>query len=202
MVAVRQLARQELLALWARSAVHPEPAPAAAKLGELDVGITTKRCGALSRYLGILVFMTTEASNKDLLIRFIEEVWNAGIVDAADRYIAPSYTIHHDPGDPWDGKTLDLASYKARLTTSRAPFPDQRFTFKDVLATDDRVVMTWHWVATHKADLPGFPATGKEIRMSGATVYYLTDGRFTGHWQITDRLGVYVQLQQALASKG
>ena len=35
--------------------------------------------------------------------------------------------------------------------------------------------------------------------MSGATVYYVKDGMFTGHWQITDRLGVYVQLQQASA---
>lgn len=59
--------------------------------------------------------------------------------------------------------------------------------------------MTWHWVATHKGDFPGVPATGKEVRMSGATVYYVKDGMFTGHWQITDRLGVYVQLQQASA---
>ena len=51
--------------------------------------------------------MAAEATNKDLLIRFIEEVWNAGVVDAADKYIAPTYTIHHDPGDPWDGMTAD-----------------------------------------------------------------------------------------------
>ena len=141
--------------------------------------------------------MATEVTNKNLLIQFIEEVWNAGMVDAVDKYIAPAYTIYHDPGDPWEGMTLDLAGYKDRLTKSRAPFPDQRFTFQDLLATDDRVVMTWQWVATHKADLPGFPASGKQIRMSGATVYYLKDGRFTGHWQIVDRLGVYRQLQQA-----
>jgi len=141
--------------------------------------------------------MATDGTNKDLLIQFIEDVWNAGIVDAADKYIAPTYTIHHDPGDPWDGMTLDLAGYKERVTRSRAPFPDQRFAFQDLLATDDRVAMTWRWVATHKGDLPGFPATGKEIRMSGATVYYVRDGLFTGHWQVTDRLGVYVQLQQA-----
>ena len=141
--------------------------------------------------------MATEVTNKNLLIQFIEEVWNAGMVDAVDKYIAPAYTIYHDPGDPWEGMTLDLAGYKDRLTKSRAPFPDQRFTFQDLLATDDRVVMTWQWGATHKADLPGFPASGKQIRMSGATVYYLKDGRFTGHWQIVDRLGVYRQLQQA-----
>ena len=33
--------------------------------------------------------------------------------------------------------------------------------------------------------------------MSGATLYYIDNGRLTGHWQITDRLGVYTQLRQA-----
>ena len=47
--------------------------------------------------------------------------------------------------------------------------------------------------------IPGFPATGNQIRMSGATVYYIDGGRLTGHWQITDRLGVYMQLRQGLA---
>ena len=66
----------------------------------------------------------------------------------------------------------------------------------------DAVVMTWLWAATHLGDIPGFPATGKRIHMSGATVYFLENGRFTGHWQITDRLGVYAQLRQAQQDSG
>jgi len=141
--------------------------------------------------------MSLEQDNKNVLLQFIDEVWSRGIVEAADKYIAPAYTIHHDPGDAWEGMTLDLAGYKDRVVKSRAPFPDQRFTCKDVLAAEDRVMVTWHWVATHLGDFPGFPATGKSLRMSGATVYYLSNGLFTGHWQIADRLGVYMQLQQA-----
>lgn len=142
--------------------------------------------------------MTVEARSKELLIQFIDAVWNDGIVEAADQYIAPAYTIHHDPGDPWDGKTLDLAGYKERVTLSRAPFPDQHFYIRDLVAESGLVVMTWQWSATHKGDFPGFPATGRQIRMSGATAYYVRGERFTGHWQITDRLGVYVQLRQGL----
>ena len=47
---------------------------------------------------------------------------------------------------------------------SRAPFPDQRFSIQDLLADGDRVCMTWYWSATHKGDLPGFPATGNRIQ--------------------------------------
>lgn len=48
--------------------------------------------------------------------------------------------------------------------------------------------------------ISGFPAIGNQIKMSGATVYCFDAGCLTGRWQITDRLRVYVQLRQALAS--
>jgi predicted ester cyclase len=57
--------------------------------------------------------------------------------------------------------------------------------------------MTWLWNGTHRVDLPGFPATGQTIRMSGVTVYMFdSEERLTGHWQVTDRLGVFQQLQR------
>ena len=131
---------------------------------------------------------------KERLVRFIDEVWSAGNVEAADAYLAPRYTLHHDPGDAWDGQTLDLDGYKERVRISRAPFPDQRFTINELIAEPGRVVATWRWQGTHKGDIPGFPASGKSITMSGMTVYYFEDERISGHWQITDRMRVYQQL--------
>jgi predicted ester cyclase len=137
---------------------------------------------------------------KEILARFIEEVWNAGDIDASDKYIAAKYTIHHDPGDPWEKRELDLAGYKERLRISRAPFPDQRFNIQDLVVEGNTAIMTWLWSATHKGDIPGFAATGNNIKMSGATVYYFDGGRLTGHWQIADRLGVFMQLRQGSAT--
>lgn len=138
---------------------------------------------------------------KAILIAFIRDVWNDGNIDSADQYIAPSYTIHHDPGDPWDKKELDLDGYKERVRLSRAPFPDQTFAIQELFFNENAVVMTWFWTGTHLGDFPGFPASGKQIKMSGATVYYFEDDRITGHWQITDRLGVYQQLREAASSR-
>ena len=108
-----------------------------------------------------------------------------------------SYTIHHDPGDPWEGKTLDLPGFQDRVQQSRAAFPDQQFAVQGLFADGDTVVVTWLWHATHAGDLPGFPASGRTVRMSGATAYMFDNrDRLTGHWQITDRLGVYQQLQR------
>ncbi|WP_421838924.1 ester cyclase [Novosphingobium sp.] len=133
---------------------------------------------------------------KARLAAFIESVWNRGEAEAVTGYLAPAYTVYHDPGDPWEGRTLDPAAFTERLIQSRAPFPDQRFTALRMAEDEDAVIMTWTWEATHLGDFPGFPATGRTIRMSGATSYsFDAEDRLTGHWQIADRLGVFQQLQ-------
>jgi steroid delta-isomerase-like uncharacterized protein len=141
--------------------------------------------------------MTAGHDRKQLLRRFIRRVWDEGDADAVGEFLASSYTIHHDPGDPWDGMSLDLAGFKDRLRKSRAAFPDQRFDIQRLFVDDDAVAMSWRWQATHLGHLAGFRASGRTIRMSGATIYMVdAEDRLTGHWQITDRLGVYQQLRQ------
>jgi steroid delta-isomerase-like uncharacterized protein len=134
-------------------------------------------------------------SKNRALSKFIQEIWNEGNINAAERYIAQSYTVHHDPGDPWHQRKLSVAEFCERVRLSRAPFPDQRFELQETFSNRNAVVATWLWAGTHRADLPGFPASGKQIKMSGATVYYFTNDRIDGHWQIVDRLGVLQQLR-------
>ncbi|MEM9684877.1 MAG: ester cyclase [Pseudomonadota bacterium] len=133
-------------------------------------------------------------SNKDRLADFIEAVWSQGDVDAADRFLAQAYTIHHDPGDPWDGQILDMEGFKDRVRRSRAPFPDQRFNINEMVEEGNKVVASWFWSGTHKGDIPGIPATDKAITMSGITIYTFDGDKISGHWQMTDRAGVYRQL--------
>jgi steroid delta-isomerase-like uncharacterized protein len=138
---------------------------------------------------------------KNILKEFIRRVWNEGNNDAASDYIASAYTIHHDPGDPWEGLTLDLEGFKERVRKSRAPVPDQRFDIQEMFENEDSVAITWLWQGTHLGDIAGFPATGEQIRMSGATVYYFDGDRISGHWQIADRLGVFQQLNRPLTKE-
>lgn len=131
-----------------------------------------------------------------LLARFLEEVWNEGRENAVDRYLAPTYTIHHDPHDPWHGKTLSREEFKQRLRASRDPFPDQQFNVAHSAEEGDRVAVCWTWAATHAGDIPGFAATGRTVSMSGITFYFFdAEDRLTGHWQAVDRLGVMMQLR-------
>ena len=131
----------------------------------------------------------------DAVMVLIGPVWSAGDAEAARAVLAPDYVIHHDPGDPWEGQRLDADAYVARVGALRAAFPEQRFTIVHSAVAGDTVALAWSWAATHLGDLPGFPASGRTITMTGSTFYFTAAGKVTGHWQISDRLSVFRQLQ-------
>lgn len=134
------------------------------------------------------------ASTETLMRAFFKRVWNDRDLDAADELVADAYTIHHDPGDPWEGQTLDREGFKERLRISSAPFPDLHFEIHDVIAADDRAAVSWTMTGTNTGPMGKMPATGKAIEARGITIYFIEDGRMTGHWQAMDRLAVLQQL--------
>ena len=134
--------------------------------------------------------------NKKILISFIQDVWNNGDLDKIDSYLAPIYTIHHDPGDPWDKQTLDKEGFRERVRVSRSTAPDQSFEIQSIIAEGNKVSITWLWTGTHLGEIAGFLPTGRTLNMSGATTYFFEDGKLSGHWQISDRLTIYQQLTE------
>jgi steroid delta-isomerase-like uncharacterized protein len=134
-------------------------------------------------------------------VRIVRElhdlVWTAGDLSAVDRLVAPHYVIHSDPGDPWEGQTLDRATYRLRLSYSRRGFPDLTFTIHDIFAADGRVCVRWSAEGTHTGDLEGLPATGKRLRFTGQTIYDIAGEQVAGHWQVIDRLGFLQQVRAA-----
>ena len=132
--------------------------------------------------------------NARIVAEFMDTVWNHGDADAVDRFIADAYTIHSDPGDPWDGATLTRSGFKDRLSASRTPFPDLHFDIADVVAGGERVAIAWTMRGTQTGALGPRPPTGRRIEVQGMTVYYFRDGRITGHRQVVDRLAVAWQL--------
>ena len=132
--------------------------------------------------------------NAQRLREFMEQVWNAGNVDAVDGFLAERYTIFSDPGDRWDGQTLSRDGFKERLLISRAPFPDLTFDIAEMISEGDRVAMSWTMRGTQTGAMGDSPPSGRAIHAQGMTIYYFVDGRIAGHRQVVDRLTVGRQL--------
>lgn len=136
------------------------------------------------------------SKSKDTVARLLTEVWTLGDVSAVSDLIGERYTVFHDPGDPWDGQILDRPGYVGRVLESRAPFPDQSFAICEMLEENDKVAVTWTWRGTHRLPIAGIAATNRLVHMTGATVYSFAGRSIVGHWQVTDRLGVFRQLSE------
>lgn len=124
-----------------------------------------------------------------------QHVWSEGDYGAIERLVAPRYVVHSDPGDAWEGKTLDRAGYEERVRYSRTAFPDLVFTIHDSIAAGKRVAVRWSATGTQRGDLRELPATGKRLGFSGQTIYELEAGQVAGHWQTVDRLGFMQQVR-------
>ena len=122
-------------------------------------------------------------------------VWNQNDMELVDKIVSPEYKIYSDPGDGWDGKTLNRQVYKERVQYSRTAFPDLRFEIKTILGQGDFVSVRWEAVGTQLGDLSGLKATGKKLRFHGQTIYEIKNDLVCGHWQVIDRLGFIEQLR-------
>ncbi len=133
--------------------------------------------------------------NNEMILRtFMQKIWNEKNTDAIDEYVHEAYTIHLDAGDPWEGKILNHADFAIRLNYSFNSFPDIHFAIQSAIADGDHVAITWIMTGTNLGCIGGYPATNKEIRTAGTTIYYFNDGKVCGHYQVFDRTTVMKQL--------
>ena len=132
--------------------------------------------------------MSTE-QNKDVVRRFLEEVWNAGNLDVVDELIAPDYVNHTDPGQPPGPEGV-----KPLVTQFRSAFPDVHNAIEDVVAEEDRVAVRVTLVGTHTGEWTGRPPTGSAFSVEGMRLYRLTGGKIAEMWSATDSLTMLRQL--------
>ncbi len=129
--------------------------------------------------------------NKNVVRRLFEDVWNKGSMPVADELFAATYT-HHDSSMPDVGRGPE--SEKKRATLYRTAFPDVRFTIEDLIAEGETVTARWSCRGTHKGDLNGIAATGKQFNITGVSNARFTNSKMVEGWVNWDALGLMQQL--------
>jgi steroid delta-isomerase-like uncharacterized protein len=130
-------------------------------------------------------------ANKAISRRVVEEIFNAGRLEAAEEIVAPDY-VGHDPASP--ELITGPEGLKRQVDGYRTAFPDVRLTIEDEIAEGDRVVTRWRARGTHEGELFGIPATGKQATVTGVTIDRIVDGRIAESWTNWDTLGLLQQL--------
>jgi steroid delta-isomerase-like uncharacterized protein len=126
--------------------------------------------------------------NRATVRRFFEEI-DKGHTDVVDELYADSHRFHQPGSAP-----LDKAARKQLLLMFRDVFPDSAHTIEDMVAEGDRVVTRFTFRGTHKGELMGLAATGKQIAVDGMVIDRLSSGKIVEEWVIFDTMGMMQQL--------
>ena len=123
--------------------------------------------------------------------RIIEEVFGAGNYDLANELIGAE-AVGHDPAlpEPVRGPAGLIESARAY----RDAFPDLRLTVEQAVTEGDYVALRWTARGTHRGELFGIPATGKEATVTGISFDRWADGKIVESWTNWDTLGLLQQL--------
>ena len=131
------------------------------------------------------------AKNADGSRRIIEEIFGAGNYDLADELVAAD-AKGHDPALP--EVTVGPEGLKQAARGYRNAFPDLKLTVEQVVAEGDYVATRWSARGTHKGELFGIAATGKQSTVTGITIDRWLNGKVVESWTNWDTLGLLQQL--------
>jgi steroid delta-isomerase-like uncharacterized protein len=132
---------------------------------------------------------------KQLITRFVEELWNERCLDVADAIFANDCVTHQlQSGLPADAVPRGPQAIKEHVRGWIASFPDLRFTIEQMLGEDDRVVTQLLMEGTHQGAWLGIPASGKKMQIRMFTIHRVVQGKIVEDWVLVESLGFFRQL--------
>jgi steroid delta-isomerase-like uncharacterized protein len=133
---------------------------------------------------------------KQLVNRFVDELWNERRLDVADAIIAKDCVTHQlRSGAPAGAVPRGPEAIKEHVAGWIASFPDLRFTIEQMVSEGNRVVMQLRMEGTHRGAWLGIPASGKKIQIRMFTVHRVEGGKIVEDWVLVESLGLFEQLE-------
>jgi predicted SnoaL-like aldol condensation-catalyzing enzyme len=125
---------------------------------------------------------STPESNRDLLLRFFDEVWTQGRRESIKELFAKTGVLH-DGENHFRGP----AEFTHFYDIMRAQFAD--FSFKPIvsLAEGDLVCVHWSCTAVHIS-------TRTPMRVTGISIVRIKDGQIIEGWQNWDGAALVAQI--------
>lgn len=123
--------------------------------------------------------------------RFFETIATKGDLPPLDDLLTENYHDHDPAGEQ---VSIGMDAMRREIEMWRGGF-DFAFTLEDRVSEHDRVCTRWTWNALHNGGFLGIAATGRNVTMTGTTVFrFAENGKIAEGWWQYDRLGLMSQL--------
>ena len=126
---------------------------------------------------------------KELISKYIEEVWNNADFAALSNLTTTGYTYYLGDQPP-----RDKAALRQFLQAVHVAFPDWRVQIQAVVTEGNTVAVQWKGNVTHDGVFHGIPPTGKRISVCGINIYQIEEGKIAKEWEQMDTLGMLQQM--------
>lgn len=130
--------------------------------------------------------VSIEEKNKAFVRNWFEEGWNKHNFDIYDKYFAPEFVTA-------TGQNFD--QFKQSISAILNAFPDVHYTIDIQIAERDIVATRWTFRGTHRGEIMGISATGKQVTMTGINISRHKNGKYVKDWGNWDALGLIEQLK-------
>lgn len=129
--------------------------------------------------------------NKASVRRFFEEGINKGNFAVLKEIVAKNYVIN----DPQSLSNLLGPELLERHTILlRTAFADFHYEINDIFGEDTKVAVRWTFHGTHTGEYMRIAPTGRNVTITGITIFRVVDGKIQESWNNTDDLGMNHQL--------
>ena len=132
----------------------------------------------------------TQSEANKAIIRRYRQAHNQNDMAALDEIVSADIISHSALPELPAGREGGKMAHQGSL----AAFPDGRTTTDDLVAEGDKVVERFTFVGTHKGDFLGIPATGKQVKVTGMSIFRIANGKIVEHWGENDGMGLLMQL--------
>lgn len=133
---------------------------------------------------------TTLESNKTLVRRAFEEVWNKGNLEIVEQLFSADFVRHF----PIGSETRGLDTFRERLSNHRTAFPDWSERVELIVAEGDLVAVYFASSGTNEGSFQGNAPTGQRIRINEMTIFRIAENKIVEQWLIPDLLSLNQQL--------
>lgn len=128
------------------------------------------------------------AKNEAIIRELFERGFTGGNRQVVEAIFAPDAT-YNQPGVPAGLEGLGLI-----IELNNDAFGDWRFEIEEIIEAGDRVAVRWTARGVHENTFVTEGPTGREVEMSGISIYGFSDGKIVEAWSSPDSLGLLQQI--------
>jgi steroid delta-isomerase-like uncharacterized protein len=129
--------------------------------------------------------------NREIIRRFYEELWNRFDKGKMVELLTEDFRFRGSLGQETRGRD-GFAGY---LDMVARGFPDFTNQVEEIISEGDRAFARLRYRGTHRGEILGVAATGRQVEYAGAAVFAFRKDHIAGLWVLGDLHGLLAQLK-------